>query len=105
MRTIRLLIATIAVVVAFAGVGAAAAGAQDYPLPEPPTGGVLPDSENTDTPEVAGDTVAPLAQQPAVRSGVAGLPVTGGDLLALTILGAGAVGVGLVLVRTRRTAS
>lgn len=85
--------------VAFAMFAPASAAAQDYP------GGTIPDGD------VLGDQQQRGAALPAQaeRSGVAAandnrtLPVTGGDLLGLSVLGAGLVGGGAVVVaRTRR---
>lgn len=100
MRTIRLLIMTAAALALVGGLGAGTASAQDYPLPSPPPPGkVLPD---TLAPPAE---VEPLAQQAPVRSNVGGLPVTGGDVVGLTLIGAGALGAGVVLVRARRSVS
>jgi hypothetical protein len=97
MRTIRLLIATVAALLLVGVLGAGTASAQDYPI-VPPDQGALPD---TLTPP----DVAPLAQQAPVSSNVGGLPVTGGDLVGLTAIGAGAIVAGALLVRARRQAA
>ena len=58
--------------------------------------------------EVLGQDLSrnPGAAAPASNSGTSGsLPVTGGDVLGLTVIGAAAIGTGAVLVRrSRRTA-
>lgn len=101
MRTIRLLIVTFAALLLVGGFGAGVAAAQgnDYPIPVPEDGGVLPEVL---TPPAE---VTPLAQTPPVRANTGGLPVTGGDLIGLTVLGLGAIGTGVVLVRSRRVAA
>jgi hypothetical protein len=58
------------------------------------------------SPQVRGVEVSRApAGQGAPDAGGAGLPVTGGDVVGLTLLGAGAVALGTVLVRRGRTAS
>jgi hypothetical protein len=84
--TIRRLIGIAGVTTVATLVPVAAAGAADYP-----GGGTPPDvSDNT---EVQG------AQ--AARS-TSTLPLTGGDVVGLALIGAGAVGVGAVAVRRSR---
>lgn len=60
---------------------------------------VLPESESR--------TGAPASAAPADLSTApgGGLPFTGGDVLGLTLLGAGALGTGVVLVRRSRRAA
>lgn len=50
-----------------------------------------------EAPEVAGDQVV-------AAEGVAGLPVTGGDIVATAVIGLGALGLGSALVLYRRRA-
>lgn len=64
---------------------------------EPPSGGP---TDTTPPVEVAAPTPAPTPAPVATTS--PSLPVTGGDMVALTGIGAGAVLAGAVIVRGRR---
>src|SRR5260370_42578355 len=97
MKAYRALLAGAALGLAVVGPVRAAA-ADDYPITNPPT--------------VAGEQLV-RAPEPVVkvlgvttaRTAGTTLPVTGGDIAGLTLMGLGAVGVGTVLVRrSRRTA-
>jgi hypothetical protein len=107
MRIVRTLIATLALSVLVGGLSLTMAGAQEYPV-------TTPTSAVGAGPDVGGDVTAPEVPEPevpepevlgAVQTGqqAAGLPVTGADLVGLALLGGGAVAVGTVMVRARRT--
>jgi len=92
----------VAVALALAVSAPVAAAAQDYP------GGTVPPNEVLGNQQQRGETLPTQAERTGGGT-VAGaaenrtLPVTGGDLLGLSVLGAGLVGGGAVVVaRTRR---
>ena len=91
--------ATMAGATLLLGASASAAVAQDYPGGTTPPGEVL--SETDDRPdEVLGTTTA-RPEAAAAQT----LPVTGGDLAGLAVVGVSLVGLGTVVVRrSRRTA-
>lgn len=82
---------------------ATTAGAQEVYGGTPPVdveGDVAtPDKPGNPGPEVRGDVVT---RQVAGDSTGRGLPVTGGDVVGLTLLGLGAIGVGTAMVTIRR---
>jgi len=59
-----------------------------------------PGSAETDATGGAGEGESPAAAQQTAPSG--SLPITGGDVVGMTIIGAGALAVGTVLVRRSR---
>lgn len=83
----------------------ASAGAQEctppYCNPSVPTGGgdVLANSE-----EKPADLVQPAAAQAAPSASAGELAFTGGDVVGMTIIGAGALGLGTILVRRSKAA-
>jgi len=84
------LIATVAALAAAAALSApVAAVADDYVGTTPPT--------------VLGEQIQRSAPVDPGRHTV-GLPVTGGDIAELTLVGVGAIGLGTILVRRRRSA-
>lgn len=93
MRTIRLAImAMLALVLSVGALSGVAAAGDQYPPDPPPT--VLDDS-------VVGSGGG---SAPKVLNSSASLPVTGGDVVGLTILGLGLVGVGVAFTTYRRRA-
>lgn len=109
MRTARITFALLLVAILSLG-SAAAVGAQDqdYP-PTTPTSEVLDETDEineTDDGEVGsvGTDVAGGEQPEVLGSQTSRLPVTGGDLVGLAVLGTGAVVLGAVLVVRRRHA-
>lgn len=86
-------------IVTMAVVGFAAPAFADsaplYPLPEGPT--VAPPANVP----VAVAPVQTVHAAPSAQSGVGGLPVTGGDVAQLALLGVAFVGLGVVLLRFR----
>jgi LPXTG-motif cell wall-anchored protein len=97
---LRHALATMAGATLLVGLPATAAVAQDYP------GGTTPSSvlsQSQDRPdEVLGTTASRPAAAPAQQT----LPVTGGDLAGLAVVGVSLVGLGTVVVRkSRRTAA
>lgn len=75
---------------AMVGLPSAASAAPDYVGETPPE---VEGNSFTRPPEVRGVTVT---REP-------GLPITGGDVAGMTLVGLGAIGVGTVLVRRGRT--
>lgn len=87
-------------VTALWSVGFAGAASAQYVTPEPPAAGVSADVQTS--PVDAGSAAGGGATQAATRSSGQGLPVTGGDVVGMTAMGAGAVMVGGILVAIRR---
>ena len=98
---IRLVAAMIGALVALTFGTAAASAQEDYP------GGTTDqrvDASEADRPEVLGTTQSRPAAVSSADDSV--LPVTGGDLIGLVVVGAGLIGVGTFVVRrSRRTAT
>ena len=97
MKAYRALLAGAALGLAVVGPVRVAA-ADDYPITNPPS------VEGVALVRAPEPTVKVLGVSAARTAGTT-LPVTGGDIAGLTLMGLGAVGVGAVLVRrSRRTA-
>lgn len=98
MRTIRIVLSTIAAVlmVGALSVGVAAAQAdENYPIDDTET-------KVIDDTEVKGDTTEKATE--VLSGNTSSLPVTGGDVVGLAIVGFGALALGGVLVQRSRSA-
>lgn len=85
----------------FASAGVASAQSDPYTTPPPRGPSVdVPASEVVFTPRSPAVRTQAVRSQPVQRGG--SLPVTGGDVIGLVVLGGGAVALGGVLLASRR---
>ena len=70
------------------------AAAQTYPVQDPP-------EDPSDPNEVLGTKFTRGTSDP----GVAGLPITGGDVIGLTVVGLSLIGAGVIVLRVRKHAT
>ena len=89
------------------GAGTDVSGGVSTTVPTTSTtaGDVIPNAELGGSQEAGGggSTGGPAAAQTAQPAPGGSLPITGGDVAGLAVLGAAAVGAGVVLVRRSRT--
>lgn len=97
-RQMRELLATAGVAIVVSFPVAASAQTTDYPGSPPPE--VQGESISRDLPQVPGEKAQVLGEN--LSRGGGSLPVTGGDIAGLAVLGLGAVVTGSVLVRRSR---
>ena len=85
--------------------GMSTAGAQqctadeDYCTPETPNGAEVDAGAEVLPEEVVAPTGAPAQAEVPAEAPSGSLPLTGGDVLGMSVIGAGAIAVGTVLVR------
>lgn len=100
-RIVRLMATGVVAAGAFLPLMTASASAQECPTASPSDITCNPAPQGLA--QVAGATAAAPVQVKAVKASTGGLPVTGGDVVGLTVAGFGALAAGGALVRVGRS--